>query len=442
MRSARGNPGSLTHRLLLRSPREVPGGTSDYPSARVTTTGDSGPRRRGSASSMHLPRSQSVTVRTGRESRPLREGPVPRLHLQGSSPQKGGSSSSPIESYRGSRVRASDDLMRYRADNPRGREERTLHCDAKHECSSDGRKKGHQLPPLPLRSGPGSSTGSREGMRPSTVRSASQHAASSRLRRLESAGLSALPPLPSQRRRSLQFGHGLASARSRSGSGTALPLTARPSLAETALRTPRRCFLDDGIVCVSNPSGSGSTERSPLGSPLGIAAAPMDFGALQGAGSQCEGGGGVLGGLEEHLAASVRQALETLQRVENGGNHGILGSTSAAALVAAGTAGGAMSCVQKPTDGYWHIMYTCVIKIRGTDFFLNVRCGDDGPRNGRLIATKEQAGKRDALPAAPVSCRGGGVEPLWVCPSEYRHAMAAPLTVVALLFFAGCAKAG
>ncbi|PHJ25992.1 hypothetical protein CSUI_000171 [Cystoisospora suis] len=401
VRSARGNPGSVTHRLLLRSPRDPSSGISDaYPSGRVTTTGDSGSRRRGSVSSARLPRSQSVTLRSGRESQQLRAAPVPRLDLQGPSLQKGGATSSrtpsgqhpePVESYRGSRVRPTERLMRYRAENSRGSEELTHDCHLKREGSIDSRKKGHQLPPLPLRSGLAGSTGSREGMRPAKVRSASQNATPGRIPRLDSAGFSALPPLPTNGRRSLQFGQGLMSARSRSGSGSAMPLTARPSLAETALRTPRRCFLDDGIVCVSKPSGSSPAEGSPLGSPLGIAAAPIDFAALPGAGSQCDGGG-ILAGLEEHLAASVRQALETLQHVENGGNPGVSNSASAAALVAAGAAGGAMSCVQKPTDGYWHVMYTCVIKIRGTDFFLNVRCGDEGPRNGRLIATKEQAG--------------------------------------------------
>ncbi|CBZ52337.1 conserved hypothetical protein [Neospora caninum Liverpool] len=98
--------------------------------------------------------------------------------------------------------------------------------------------------------------------------------------------------------------------------------------------------------------------------------------------------------LEEHLAKSVRHALETLQTADGGvrSHFGASGSAAAAAVAATGMSGGTMSCVQKPTDGYWHIMYTCVIKIRGTDFFLDVRCGDQGPKSGRLIASAERAG--------------------------------------------------
>ncbi|EPR61524.1 hypothetical protein TGDOM2_203820 [Toxoplasma gondii GAB2-2007-GAL-DOM2] len=265
------------------------------------------------------------------------------------------------------------------------------------------------LPPLPLRS-VRTSTSHKGGNTSSRRRSMSQNvripavpagtcdrpALGSQLGRSSTTSYPAVPPLPINQRRTLQLSQSLASARSRSRRGA---FTSRPSLAETALRTPRRCFLDDGISCAvqslskdcagtsAGPSGSVSsvlcTDAEPVlnmhssNASAGLAAHDTGFADL-----------------EEHVAASVRQALETLQTADGGmrSHSGASSSAAAAAVAATGMTGGMMSCVQKPTDGYWHIMYTCVLKIRGTDFFLDVRCGDKGPKSGRLIASTERAG--------------------------------------------------
>ncbi|KEP64910.1 UNVERIFIED_CONTAM: hypothetical protein HHA_203820 [Hammondia hammondi] len=265
------------------------------------------------------------------------------------------------------------------------------------------------LPPLPLRS-VRTSTSHRGGNASSRRRSISQNvripavpagacdrpALGSPLGRASTTSYPAVPPLPINQRRTLQLSQSLASARSRSTRGA---YTSRPSLAETALRTPRRCFLDDGISCAvqslsKNCAGTSADPASSVSSVLCTAAEPVlnmhSWNASAGLVSHGTG----FADLEEHVAASVRQALETLQTADGGvrSHSGASGSATAAAVAATGMTGRMMSCVQKPTDGYWHIMYTCVLKIRGTDFFLDVRCGDKGPKSGRLIASTERAG--------------------------------------------------
>ncbi|PFH34517.1 hypothetical protein BESB_065490 [Besnoitia besnoiti] len=275
-----------------------------------------------------------------------------------------------------------------------------------HVPNLEGSRKKKDLPPLPLHNLHKPAAPKRDPQAPARQRSMSQSARGSRVsarennspRRTGGAGCPAVPPVSVGRRRTVQLSDGLASARSRIGGGS---YTARLSLAETALRTPRRCFLDDGIACAP----AATTQRAPTlaGGPAssqsslaaGAAAQTLSTRSWAAPGGAPGGGAAALGGLEEHLAVSLRQALETLHTVEGSSRAGPADASrgaAAAAVAAAGATGGAMSCVQKPSDGYWHIMYTCVIKIRGTDFFLDVRCGDEGPMSGKLIASKERAG--------------------------------------------------
>ncbi|KAL8443957.1 hypothetical protein Emag_005741 [Eimeria magna] len=128
-------------------------------------------------------------------------------------------------------------------------------------------------------------------------------------------------------------------------------LTCRPSLASTALKTPRRRFVDGGI------SARGAGDR-----------------AIQRRGSE-EPSPRVA--VEEALVASMR-SMNLLGALGLGGNSSSRKKFKAAAAAAAAagrweptTEAALLRCSSVPEKGYWHSTFLCVLKIEGTDFFLD-----------------------------------------------------------------------
>ncbi|KAL8432591.1 hypothetical protein Efla_002823 [Eimeria flavescens] len=128
------------------------------------------------------------------------------------------------------------------------------------------------------------------------------------------------------------------------------PRSCRPSLASTALKTPRRKFVDGGI------SARGAGDRAVLRR-----------------------------GTEEQQHLAVEEALVASMRSLN--LLGALGPSNSssnrkkvkAAAAAAAAAGRweptseaeLLRCSSVPEKGYWHSTFLCVLKIEGTDFFLD-----------------------------------------------------------------------
>ncbi|KAL8434648.1 hypothetical protein ACSSS7_003046 [Eimeria intestinalis] len=129
------------------------------------------------------------------------------------------------------------------------------------------------------------------------------------------------------------------------------PLTCRPSLASTALKTPRRRFVDGGI----SARGAGDRaiqRRGPEDTSPRVA-------------------------VEEALVASMR-SMNLLGNLGLGGNSSSRKKVKAAAAAAAAAGrweptpeAALLRCSSVPEKGYWHSTFLCVLKIEGTDFFLD-----------------------------------------------------------------------
>lgn len=165
------------------------------------------------------------------------------------------------------------------------------------------------------------------------------------------------------------------------------PLTCRSSLASSALKTPRRRFDDGGISARAAKEG-----RQRLGPEE--AQQHLQHVAV-----------------EEALFASMRSMNMLGFGSSSGGT-----SARAAAKFESTPEAALMRCSSNPEKGYWHTTFLCVLKVEGTDFFLDAQqrqypsvsrrsgsnfffnnTADDAARgdtmNGaRVVASKETAG--------------------------------------------------